>query len=357
MERRENDNHLDKLYIEDEITQYGGLIAKYFPDTKVDLDLLFERLLEGDIIGAIAYLLTGWKEQIMLIIRENLDFLLSILLLAFLSVLFGYLSFTLSNSLVEKLGRMYVNLIEFQLLLVYFQKMKEVSVEALNNITLFMKLLIPTYLTTVGVACGISNAEFSYQMILVLVMQIVQVLIDFAIPCIMIYFLLGIIRQLSEEGNLSMLMKMVHKIIDFILKAALWLIAGAGMFQGAISPVLSAAESGLLLKTIKAVPGVGNSVEEIAGLLLGSALVIKNCVGIFIMLGLLLFCSGPILLLLTSSVLLKITACVEGILKPENSSAIYASSEAVHLLFRTVATVTLLFMISLASVVLSLKGI
>ena len=84
---------------------------------------------------------------------------------------------------------------------------------------------------------------------------------------------------------------------------------------------------------------------------MGSAVIIKNSIGVFLLILLLGLCMAPLLKILLMGILLKGAAALMGIVSDKRITACADhAGDAVMMLFRTVGTAMLLFLICLSLV-------
>ena len=155
-----------------------------------------------------------------------------------------------------------------------------IAVETVENILLFVKLMVPAYLLSVGVSSGAVTAGASYQMMILVVYGVEYVLSAGLLPLIYSFVMLVIINGIWPEEKLGLLIELVNKIIGWLLKGALGVVTGIGVFQALIAPVVDSARTSALQRLISAIPGVGNAAGGVAELALGSAMVIRNSMGV-----------------------------------------------------------------------------
>ena len=110
-----------------------------------------------------------------------------------------------------------------------------------------------------------------------------------------LYMLLVVMNGIWEEERLTTLLELVQKTVVGALKFLLTCITGIGVLQSMITPVLENLKLGTASKVLSAIPGLGGLAEGTTQLLLGSAVLIKNGLGVAAILLLLLLCAVPLL--------------------------------------------------------------
>ncbi len=94
--------------------------------------------------------------------------------------------------------------------------------------------------------------------------------------------LLVVLSGVWEEGRLSAMMELVEKSLSWILKFCLGTVTGLGVLQSMVAPALDAWKRTAAQKAIAAIPGLGDLAEGTAQVLLGSAVLVKNSLGMFV---------------------------------------------------------------------------
>ena len=141
------------------------------------------------------------------------------------------------------------------------------------------------------------------------------------IPLIYSFVMLSVVNGIWIEEKLSFLIELLEKIIGWVLKGALGAVTGIGIFQALITPVVDSARNSVLRKFISAIPGVGAAAEGVTDLILGSAVVIRNGIGVVLLLLLLLLCVIPLIKIGVIAGLLKCAAAFMGIVSDKRLTA------------------------------------
>ena len=133
------------------------------------------------------------------------------------------------------------------------------------------------------------------------------------------------------------------------------MITGISIFQSLITPVVDSVRKSGLQKIIAAIPGVGHAAEGAVELVLGSALIIKNSVGVILLLLMLILCAAPLLKIGVIGLVLKTAAGFVSVVSDKRMvNCINRAGDGVLLVLKTSGTAMLLFLISIA--VMTLTG-
>lgn len=324
-------------------------IARLFPERQLNLEELLGQVVKGDIFGALAALFKGGITDFLAQVAGMKNIFIWLLVLGIVSSLMTHFVEIFDRHQVADMGFYFMYLLFTAVLLKCFSQAVAIAVETVENILLFVKLMVPAYLLSVGVSSGAVTAGASYQMMILVVYGVEYVLSAGLMPLIYSFVMLVIINGIWPEEKLGLLIELVNKIIGWLLKGALGVVTGIGVFQALIAPVVDSARTSALQRLISAIPGVGNAAGGVAELALGSAMVIRNSIGVILLLLLLLLCAVPLLKIGVIAGLLKAAAAFMGIVSDKRiTQCADKTGDAGLLLLRTTGTALLLFLIAIA---------
>lgn len=325
-----------------------------FPEYSLSLTEVLERILTGDVLGALGVLYDGSIGGILQELGGLRDILLWLLLLGIASSILTHFVEIFDRHQIADLGYYFIYLLFMIILFRCFTQTAEIAEEAIGNIVLFVKLMIPTYLLAVGVTTGITTVGAYSQLLALIVYGVEQVLSSWGISFISIYVVLAMVNGIWIEEKLSLLVELMGKLISLMLKASLGIVTGISVFQTLITPVIDSAKSTVLQKALAAVPGVGNLTEGVAGLVIGSAVVIKNSIGVVLLLLLVILCAAPLIKIFVIGWILRMAAALLGMISDKRLvGCTQHIGEGCMLMFRITATAMILFMIVISVVATS----
>ena len=324
-------------------------IETLFPEKQVDLGKLLEQVMSGDVFGALALLFEGGVTDAINQFLSLRDILIWLLVMGIVSSLLTHFVDIFDKRQVADISFYFMYLLFMVVLLKSFGQASEIAVQTIENVIVFVKLLVPIYLITVGISAGTITAAVSYQMMLIVVCGVEYILSSGLIPLINSYVMLCMVNGIWMEEKLTMMIRLVKRFIGWILKGALGVVTGISLFQALIAPVVDSARTSALKSFVSAIPGVGAAANGVAELVLGSAVMIRNSVGVVLLLLLLVLCAVPLLKIGLIAGMLKCAAAFMGVVSDKRLTACTDRvGEAGLLLLRTVGTAMLLFMISIA---------
>lgn len=194
------------------------------------------------------------------------------------------------------------------LLLESFKNYGDIAAEALNQSVDFMKALVPTFCISMVFSAGAGTSASFYQLAFLVIYLIQWLFLKVLMPLIHGYVLLVLFNHFFEDEKFENLTELLKGVINWGLKSAGVLVVGMNVVQGLIAPAKDRLMSGTAQKAASMIPGVGNVMSGIGELLLGSGILIKNCVGVAALVILIALGMLPMLKILSLSFLYKLAA-------------------------------------------------
>jgi Stage III sporulation protein AE (spore_III_AE). len=350
----EGDSEQDFSYIDSWLAScdMGSInegMDRLFPGFKLDGTELLKMVMEGRSGEAFRQLLAQIGDSLTGELGGIRQILIYILVLGVVSALFAEFSDLFAGEQIAQAGFYFLYLFLMVVLTKVFLFVSEVASGAVENIVLFIQLFIPTYTIAVGAAQGTAAAAYYYQLMLLLAYLVESFLNKVLIPLIYSYVMLALLNGLWSEEKLSLLLDFIAKGVGFALKVSLGTVTGLSFVQAVIVPVASGLRISAMRKAISAIPGIGGVAEGMTELMLGSAVLIKNSMGVLLLVLIAGACILPLLKILVVTGVVKLGAAVTGIVSDKRISACTDRvGEGCFLLLRCVFTAVALFVIVIA---------
>lgn len=329
-----------------------------FPQININLRQLLELVFTGNIKDAFHNLFGELVNGIGGQISGFREIFAWLLILGLVSALAGFVTEIFENHQVADISFFFAYLLFTAVLLRCFGETLAIASELLENIVLFSKLVLPAYLMTIGLAGGAMTAGISCQFMLVIISVLEIVIGEGMLPFIYSYLILSVVNGLWSEDKLGLLAELIDKAINYVLKGAVGIITGLGIFQTLLAPIVDGVRASVLEKVVQSIPGVGGLASGALELVLGSAILFKNSFGIVILLLMIFLCAVPLLKIGLMAGMLKLAAAFLSIVS-DKRIAVYTNrvGDAHILLFKTASTAMLLFLIAVAAIAsATLKG-
>ncbi len=326
-------------------------IEQVFPQFEVSTGEMLQLILEGRAADAGKELFHQVFGNLKGELSNIRQIFLYILVLGVVSALVSGFSDLFAGQQIAQAGFYFLYLFLMMILTRVFLSVSEIAASAIEDIVLFVKLFIPTYFMAVGAAQGTTTAVYYYQLMLIIAYLVESFLQSILIPFIYSYVLLVLLNGIWTEEKLSLLLDFIEKGIIFALKISMGAVTGLSLVQAVIVPVVDRLKISALRKAVASIPGIGGVAEGVTELVLGSAVLLKNSMGVLLLIILLGACLIPLIKILLITGAVKLGAAITGIVSDKRISACADRvGEGCFLLFRCVFTAMALFIIVIAVV-------
>ena len=329
-------------------------LQEMFPDEKIEFGDVVTALMSGDAEEAGGVLLDFLSDVVSYEFRYNWHNLVYILLIAIAAAVFSNFSGAFRNRQISDISFYVLYMLLITLCLTSFQTAAQGLEGRLDSVVEFMRVLCPSYFLAVAFASGSVTSVFFYNVILLLIYVVELVIIRFVLPVIHIYIMIRVLGNLTGEDFLSESAELMHKVVAWILKTLLACVIGVNVVQGLLAPAIDTLKRSALTRTAEALPWVGNAMGGAAEIFLGTAVLIKNGIGMAGAVIAVLICLGPIVQLALMALMYKVAAAlVQPVSDKRITACISGVSEGYELLVRVIFTVGLLFLLTIAVVAAS----
>ena len=319
-------------------------------------DLVLE-LLQGKLPSGISGL---WGEVWRLLfsyLGGQKQLAVQILLIALFSAVCTNFIRVFENSQIADISFYMMYLLIGTLLIGAFAEMQSLTVNTLKSLFQFVTLLLPAYVVTIVFSAGSISALGFYELTLLSVHILQLLFIKMVLPLIQIYVVFLFFNQLTQEDLFSQASEFLKTLLEWILKTTTAILVGLQTIQCLVAPAVDTLKNSTAHRIVKALPGVGGLMDSAAETIAGSALVIKNAVGVAGMIAVLLICLLPFLKLGLSVLLFRLLcAMLQPISEKRMVDCIRSFSDGVMLLMKTMLAGLAVFLVSLAMITASVRG-
>lgn len=319
-------------------------------------DLVLE-LLQGKLPSGISGL---WGEVWRLLfsyLGGQKQLAVQILLIALFSAVCTNFIRVFENSQIADISFYMMYLLIGTLLIGAFAEMQSLTVNTLKSLFQFVTLLLPAYVVTIVFSAGSISALGFYELTLLSVHILQLLFIKMVLPLIQIYVVFLFFNQLTQEDLFSQASEFLKTLLEWILKTTTAILVGLQTIQCLVAPAVDTLKNSMAHRIVKALPGVGGLMDSAAETIAGSALVIKNAVGVAGMIAVLLICLLPFLKLGLSVLLFRLLcALLQPISEKRMVDCIRSFSDGVMLLMKTMLAGLAVFLVSLAMITASVRG-
>lgn len=338
-----------KIWDQTEIQDLDVAIRKLFPGEKLQFRDLVDAVIRQDNTLSAEQIGNFVTDQFFYVLKINKPVLSSILFLTLIAAVFSNFSEVFQNRQISQTAFFLVYLSVITVSIRAFQVAAAEVQQGLENLILFMRVLCPVYFVCMAVAVGSISAIAFYNLAIFLIFLVELVILKWIVPLIQIVLLMGILNNLTEEEFLSKAAELMRLVIGWSLKSLLALVTGIGFIERIISPAADQVKRSAWTKGVGMIPGIGDVVSGTTEVVLGSAVLLKNGVGIAGA----LFVAGvvmtPVINMGILTLLYKGTAAiVQPVSDKRIVETISFTGEGYHMLLKTVLATAALFLVTLA---------
>ncbi|GAA0795796.1 hypothetical protein GCM10008910_15230 [Faecalicatena orotica] len=340
-----------RLFSEFDFTEIDDSLKKIFPDEKMSFQELVSSLIDGGGEGAGKLVLEFIKDQLGYEFRYNRQNLAYMLLIAVIAAVFTNFSNAFQNKQVSEISFYVLYMLLITMCLNAF-RIAMAGIEGHLEILLdFMRVLCPSYFLAVAIASGSSSSLIFYNIVLFLIYIVEVLILKFLLPIVNIYIMVQVMNYLAGEEYLSQFAELLKKLVAWILKTLVTCVIGINLIQGMLAPAIDALKRSALTKAAEAIPGIGNAIGGVTDVVLGTAVLIKNGIGMAGAAILIAVCAVPILQMAVMTLMYKLAAAlVQPVSDKRITGCISSVSEGYELLVKVVFSTGVLFLLTIAVV-------
>ncbi len=344
----------EKILGEFDFSELDASLQKIFPREKIRFADVTASMMSGNLEETGKILLQYAGDQLGYEFRINRKNLVYMLLIAVIAAIFTNFSGAFQSRQVSEISFYVLYMLLITMCLTTFRVAMEGLEGKLEVLLDFMRLLCPGYFMAVSLASGTSSSLMFYGMVLILIYIVEVLVLRLLLPLINVYIMIQVMNYLVGENILSELADLIRKLITWILRTLLGFVIGLNVIQGLLSPTIDTLKRSTLTKAVEAVPGIGNLFGGVTDVLLGTAILIKNGIGMAGAVLLILICSVPVVQMAAMTFLYKFAAAmVQPVSDKRITGCIRSVSEGYRLMMKVLYTTLLLFLITIAVVAAS----
>lgn len=271
-------------------------------------DVVEELLVNG--IGGFDYkILLQWvKDALFLEMETSRKLLVEVVLIAVGFSILRNFSGAFRSAYISDICFMLVYCVLAVLLLSSFLAFQDIVSGALNHSVDFMKALVPALCVTMVFSGGPGTSLGFYQTAFLVIYLVQWLFLKVLMPLIQVYVVLELMNHFFEDEKFMNLTELLKGVICWGMKIAGACVLGLNVVQSLISPAKDRLVSGTVSKAAAVIPGIGNAVNGVSEMLLGSGIMIKNCVGAAALLMLVLIGLIPMAKILVMALFYKLAA-------------------------------------------------
>lgn len=341
---------LESYLAELDFSDIDQMLSRQESTQELNFKELVEKLIAGEEIEK------GWliKEICGMVFGEIASFRKTLVQIVLLCMVFAILynfADVFENPAVTEISFYLVYMLLLVLLMKSFFILRDVSAEVLEEMMVFLKVLIPTFTMSMAFSGQITTAAGFYDMTFLLIYGMEWALKYLMLPAVQIYMALELMNYLTEEELLSKMTDLLKSGIAWTLKFLFTIVIGINVIQNLLTPVIDTFKTGLISKTAGMLPGLGTSINAVTEIMVGSGIIIKNGIGLAAILVLLALCAEPLIKVGVMTFLYKLLAAIiQPVSDRRMIGCISSAGESGRMLGKVVVTTTVMFLVTIAMV-------
>lgn len=347
----------DELFSQFDFSDIDNMMKDIFPNQKLGFLDTVMGLISGDLEFSVDLIVQFVKDQFTYELRNTKNGMIHILILVIIAAVFTNFSGVFKSTQVSEISFFMLYMLLITICLNNFRILVDGVSGNLEQLMGFMELLGPIYFLAVGIATGSATSVTFYQMVLLLIFLVELVILNFLIPVTQIYLIMRILGELSPEIHFSKFAELLETLVSWTLKTLMAGIVGLNVIQGLITPAIDSVKRSLITKSGEALPVIGDIIGGTTEIVLGTAVLIKNGIGVAGMIVCLVVCITPIIqMALTTLIYQFIGALIQPVSDKRMINCVGSMADGAKMLLKILVTTGVLFMLTIAVVATTTGG-
>lgn len=272
---------------------------------------------------------------------------------ALLSVLLTTLKDSFEKSDISQIGRYVVFLILAGIAIQSFTLAMNSAREAITMMSDFIYAALPVLLPLLAAMGGVSTVSIVHPALLFALSLLMNMMRNFIFPLVYFSAILKLVGQISPKLNIDKFSGLLKDVAMGVMSISVTVFIAFLSLTG----LASSSIDGLAVKAVKTasgifIPVVGRSLAEAFDSVLGTALLLKNVIGVIGALAILFICALPAVKIIAQVLIYKLAAAIlEPLGEDQLSKALAGLANSMLLLFAVLAISGLFSFFAIALVV------
>lgn len=347
----------EKIIKEFDFDDIDHVLREIMPGERLKFGETVRKLINGEVELSVSLLGRLISDQIFYEFNHSREGLVHILLIAVIAAIFTNFSNIFRSQQIGEISFYVLYLLLITICLASFQIVLDSVGERMRLLIAFMRALGPAYFLSVAIATGSGTSIAFYNLVLFLIYIVELLILNFLLPLLHIYIVVRMLNHLSTEDYLSKFAELIEFVIVWTLKTLLAAVIGLNLIQGMIAPAIDSIKRSMLTKGVEALPGVGDALGGVTKVVLGTAVLVKNGIGVAGAVICIAICAVPAVQVLVMTFLYKlIAAFIQPISDKRIVGCVTSMGDASQILLRLVFTTGVLFLLTIAIVTAATTG-
>lgn len=299
-----------KLMEDMELGQMQDAVNQILKEDSFSIEEILNQILKGESLFQKETMSKWFKNIVKAQLQKEQKAMFQVVLLVLLAAVFSNFTAVFGDGKTGEISFYITYMLLLAVLIKSFGSMGVELKELLENFILFLKALMPSYFLAVTASSGSATAMIFYEAVLFLIYVIQVVFLKGMIPAIYVLALVELVNYLHSEDFLSKMAELLQTLIEWTLKSCMAVVLGMQLIQNMIGPAMDSLKRDIIGKTAASIPGIGNAINGVTEVALGTAVIIRNGIGVVGII--ILVCIGirPVIRLALLAFLYKLLAAV-----------------------------------------------
>ena len=299
-----------KLMEDMELGQMQDAVNQILKEDSFSIEEILNQILKGETLFQKETMSKWFKNIVKAQLQREQKAMFQVVLLVLIAAVFSNFTAVFGDGKTGETSFYITYMLLLALLIKSFGSMGVELKELLENFILFLKALMPSYFLAVTASSGSATAMIFYEAVLFLIYVIQVVFLKGIVPAIYVLALVELVNYLHSEDFLSKMAELLQTLIEWSLKSCMAVVLGMQLIQNMIGPAMDSLKRDIIGKTAASIPGIGNAINGVTEVALGTAVIIRNGIGVVGII--ILVCIGirPVIRLALLAFLYKLLAAV-----------------------------------------------
>ena len=299
-----------KLMEDMELGQMQDAVNQILKEDSFSIEEILNQILKGESLFQKETMSKWFKNIVKAQLQREQKAMFQVVLLVLLAAVFSNFTAVFGDGKTGETSFYITYMLLLALLIKSFGSMGVELKELLENFILFLKALMPSYFLAVTASSGSATAMIFYEAVLFLIYVIQVVFLKGIVPAIYVLALVELVNYLHSEDFLSKMAELLQTLIEWSLKSCMAVVLGMQLIQNMIGPAMDSLKRDIIGKTAASIPGIGNAINGVTEVALGTAVIIRNGIGVVGIIILVCIRIRPVIRLALLAFLYKLLAAV-----------------------------------------------
>lgn len=320
-----------------------------------ELNISFGELIKGFLSGEEAFdwsRVRSWvTDRCFSTMRQNKTYLAQMLILLLAFAMLQGISGIFADSFLSDISFLAVYFLFLYNALRIFASMQQTIYSCMERIAEFTLLVQPVFCMAMIFSAGSNSAGLTYEMLLLVLYLVQNILQKLLLPLVFLFLITQFANFAWKENHFSSLAKLFEGGLMLAQKLLVTFVLGMNLIQGMVAPAVDQLKKTAAIRTIGVIPGLSGTMNAVSEMLLGTGLLIRNCVGATVIVVLVLLCAKPLLEVGMIALIYRVLAALaEPVTDKRISGVLDALARAGMLYLKLVVTAILMLFLTVAVV-------